>query len=86
VQVPVPIKDTRPEPATVQTEVVELVTDVVPSPEVDTVGVKDPPKVPDEGRLVMDGVEGVSPTGTTADEAAEAALRPIPLEAVTEKV
>ena len=43
-----------------QTEVVELVTDFVPSPVVDTVGVKEPPKVPEAGRLVMVGVVGVA--------------------------
>ena len=42
-----------------QTLVVELVTEVDPSPVVDTVGVKEPPKVPEAGRLEMDGVVGV---------------------------
>ena len=41
-------------------EVVELVTDVVPPPVADTVGVKEPPKVAEAGRLVMVGVVGVA--------------------------
>ena len=51
------------EPSTVHAEVVELVTDVVPSLVVDTVGVKEPPKVPESGGLVMVGVVGVSRPG-----------------------
>jgi hypothetical protein len=43
----------------VQTPVVELVTDVVPSPLVMTVGVKEPPNVPELGRFDTDGVVGV---------------------------
>jgi hypothetical protein len=46
--------------ATVQIEVVELVTLVVPSASVDTVGVKDPLKIPELGRLEMLTDEGVS--------------------------
>ena len=42
---------------TVQTLVVELVTDFVPSPVVETTGVKEPLKIPEPGRLEMDGVD-----------------------------
>jgi hypothetical protein len=42
---------------TVQTLVVELVTDLAPSPVVETVGVKEPLEVPDSGKLVIDGDE-----------------------------
>jgi hypothetical protein len=44
----------------VQIEVVELVTLVAPSASVDTVGVKDPLKIPELGRLEMLTDEGVS--------------------------
>ena len=40
--------------------VVELVTDFVPSPVVETTGVKEPLKIPEPGRLEMDGVDGVN--------------------------
>jgi len=42
---------------TVQTLVVELVTEVDPSPEVETVGVKEPLKIPELGKFVMLGVD-----------------------------
>jgi hypothetical protein len=42
----------------VQIKVVELVTLVVPSASVDTVGVKDPLKIPELGRLEMLTDEG----------------------------
>ena len=45
---------------TVQTLVVELVTDFVPSPVVETTGVKEPLKIPEPGRFVMLGVEEVA--------------------------
>jgi hypothetical protein len=51
------MKLTTPE-VTVQMSDVELVTDFVPSPVVETVGVNDPLKVPEAGRLVIDGVDG----------------------------
>ena len=43
---------------TVQTLVVELVTDLVPSPVVETTGVKEPETLPEPGMLEMDGVDG----------------------------
>ena len=42
---------------TVQTLVVELVTDLVPSPVVETTGVKEPETLPEPGRFVMLGVD-----------------------------
>ena len=39
---------------------VDEVTEVVPSPVVETEAVKPPPSVPDAGRLEMTGVVGVS--------------------------
>ena len=42
---------------TVQTLVVELVTEVDPSPVVETTGVKESPKVLEPGRFVMLGVD-----------------------------
>jgi hypothetical protein len=54
--VPTPTKLTTPL-VTVQTLVVELKTDFVPSPVVETTGVKEPLKVPEPGRLVMLGVD-----------------------------
>jgi hypothetical protein len=50
VHVPTPTYDTTPL-VTVHTLVVELVTDDVPSPVVVTVGVNDPPTVPEFGRF-----------------------------------
>ena len=47
-------------PSTVQTPVVELVTELAPSPVVDMIGMKLPPKVPDPGKLEIDGVDGVA--------------------------
>ena len=43
-----------------QTVVVADVTDVIPSPVVDTVGVKLEPSMPPPGRFEIDGVEGVA--------------------------
>ena len=42
---------------TAQTVVVELVTEVDPSPVVETTGVKAPLKIPEPGRFVMLGVD-----------------------------
>ena len=44
---------------TEQTAVVELVTNFVPSPVVDTDGTKPRPLLADDGRLEIDGVEAV---------------------------
>jgi hypothetical protein len=42
----------------VHTDVVELVTDFTPSPVVETVGVKDPPKTAEPGTFGIEGAVG----------------------------
>jgi hypothetical protein len=46
----------------VHTDVVELVTDLVPSPVVETEGVNEPPILAEVGRFDTDGVVGVFST------------------------
>ena len=59
VQVPTFTKVTTPLAATTHTEVVEEVTDLVPSPVVVTTGVKLAPRIADEGMFEIVGSEGV---------------------------
>jgi hypothetical protein len=59
VQVPAPTKLTL-SPEVVQVDGVEELTEVVPSPFVETVAVKPPPTVPEGGRFVIEGVVGVA--------------------------
>jgi hypothetical protein len=61
VQVPRAMKLTTPEPFTVHTPVVELVTVFVPSPFVETDGVNESPIFGDAGMLEIDGLVGVVP-------------------------
>jgi hypothetical protein len=59
------VKLTRPDPFTVHTPVVELVTDFVPSPVVDTEGVKESPTCGEVGMLEIDGAVETNLTTVT---------------------